>query len=79
MNPFYNRSQRRLRAFWRLLIQFTVNFLGLGVLNLLAILAIAALMILAGQIPFELVNQGQALQRALQEAFAENPLLNALP
>jgi len=79
MNPFYNRSQRRLRAFWRLLIQFTVNFLGLGVLNLLAILAIAALLMLAGQIPFDLVNQGHALQRALQEAFAENPLLNALP
>ena len=37
MNVLYNRSEKRLRAFWRLLIQFIVAFIGQGVLSLLAL------------------------------------------
>ncbi|HZD56414.1 MAG TPA: CPBP family intramembrane glutamic endopeptidase [Anaerolineales bacterium] len=75
MNILYNPSEHRLRALWRLLIQFLVGFLGLGVLNLLAAFVIAFLLILTAQIPFGLLGDGQELIRALNGEFEHLPVL----
>lgn len=75
MNILYNPSEHRLRALWRLLIQFLVGFLGLGVLNLLAAFVIAFLLMLTAQIPFGLLGDGQELIQALNGEFKHLPVL----
>jgi membrane protease YdiL (CAAX protease family) len=78
MNIFYNPAEKRLRAFWRLLIEFFIGYLGLGMINLLAVFVIAFLLILTAQIPFGLLNKGQQLMQALNAAFNQFPLLFSL-
>jgi len=51
MNPFYNPAQRRLRAFWRLLIQIVLFLLGTIAFGLAIVLAAAGIWLAAGQIP----------------------------
>jgi CAAX protease family protein len=72
---FYNRSERRLRSFWRLLIAIFLGLSVLGILNLLALYVITFLLMLTAQIPFSALGKGQALLQALQAAFEQLPLL----
>lgn len=78
MNVLYNRSEKRLRAFWRLLIQFFVGFIGQGVLSLLALFVITFLLMVSAQIPFGLLGNGQELMGALNTAFSQLPVLSGI-
>lgn len=61
MNIFYNRTQNRLRAFWRILIQGLLFILGTTVIG--AVLGVAAIAIMAttGQADMQLLTNEAAL------------------
>ncbi len=75
LNIFYNRSESRLRALWRLLIVIFLGFSGLGVLSLLALFMITFLLMTTAQIPFHALGNGQELTQAINIMFARLPLL----
>jgi membrane protease YdiL (CAAX protease family) len=75
LGVFYQRSEHRLRAPWRLLIQVILVFLGLGVLNLLALLILVIPLLLTGQIPLNGLGNGSALTQDINAAFHQLPLL----
>jgi len=78
MNILYNRLERRLRAPYRLLIQLSAGFFGFSFLNRLALFVIIFALMLARQIPFSLLNNGTALNEAVQSVFDQYPILYSL-
>jgi uncharacterized protein len=72
---FWNRSESRLRAIWRLLITVLLGLFGLGALRLLAIFVITFSLILTAQIPLSALGNGQELTQAINTAFIQFPLL----
>jgi membrane protease YdiL (CAAX protease family) len=75
MNIFINRTERRLRAGWRLLIHLGLNYFGLGVIRLLPVFAMAAVLMLLGQLPFSPFSDSRALSQAMLVKFQEQPVL----
>ena len=74
-NIFYKRSEMRLRAMWRLLIVIPLGLAVVALLSQLALYLIALLLMLAAQIPFSALGNGQELLQGLRTAFSQLPLL----
>ncbi|MEJ2597899.1 MAG: CPBP family intramembrane metalloprotease [Anaerolineales bacterium] len=75
LNIFYNRSESRLRALWRLLIVVFLALSVLGVLSQVAVFIIAFLFMLAAQIPFSALGNGQVLAQDINTVFHQLPML----
>ena len=75
---FWNRSESRLRAPWRLLITVLLGLFGIGVLRLLALFVIAFLLVLTAQVPLGALGNVQELTQAINMAIARFPLLIGL-
>jgi membrane protease YdiL (CAAX protease family) len=75
LSVFYNHSEGRLRAAWRLLIGILLAFLVLGFLNELALFIITLLLLITAQIPFSALGKTQGLTQAINAAFAKLPIL----
>jgi membrane protease YdiL (CAAX protease family) len=75
LNIFYNRSERRLRALWRLLIVVFLALSVLGVLSQVAVFIIAFLFMLAAQIPLSALGNGQVLAQDINTLFHKLPIL----
>lgn len=65
MNIFYNKTQSRLRAFWRILIQGLLFLLGTTVIG--AVLGVVAILVMAatGQADLQLLTNEQALMEMI--------------
>jgi membrane protease YdiL (CAAX protease family) len=75
-NVFYNHSERRLRALWRLLVGIVLALLVLGgALRTLAAYILAFLLMLTAQIPFGAFGNAQQLAQELNTAVRRLPLL----
>ena len=61
MNPFYNKEQQRLRAFWRMLIQGGLFLIGLAIIG--SVLGVVAVIFLAasGQADLQMLTDQQAI------------------
>ena len=71
---FYNPSEHRLRAPWRILIEILLSVSVIGMLSLLAAFLIAFLLLLTFQIPFSALGNGQFILE-INAAFSRLPLL----
>ncbi len=74
----WNHSERRLRAGWRLLVAIIIGILGISLLRLAALAVITLALMVAGQIPFGALGDGQALTAAINVAFRQLPLLDSV-
>lgn len=75
MNIFYNRSEHRLRAFWRVALQMLLHLLGIGVASIAAAFVLVVVAALTGQIALGQGLSVPELQSALNELAARQPLL----
>ena len=72
---FYNRSERRLRALWRLLIGIFLGLLILSALNTLAGYILAFLLMLTAQVPFNALGNPGELSQDINAIVTRLPLL----
>ncbi len=77
MNPFYNRKQARLRAGWRLLLQFIIFILGSVLIGALDVLLLPSRS-RAGLITGDVLNNPAALSALLSDPMAKMPYLSLL-
>jgi membrane protease YdiL (CAAX protease family) len=75
MNPLYNPADGRLRAFWRLLIQFALFFLGSSVFGLFLVILATIVLTLTGQIPAAIFGNPSALTAILSAKIVTLPFL----
>ncbi|MEJ2750408.1 MAG: CPBP family intramembrane metalloprotease, partial [Anaerolineae bacterium] len=75
---FYNHSESRLRALWRLLIGIVLGLLVLGTLRALARYILAFLLMLMAQIPFSAFGDARQLTQQLNTAYEQFPLLGGI-
>ncbi len=78
MNIFYNRSEHRIRAFWRLLLQIILLILAFIALGIALGLAAVVWVAFSGQVPTETLRNTPALASLIGQAIASNPLLVVL-
>lgn len=78
LQPFFNHQDHRLRAFWRLLIQFFLFRYSLPFINMLGALTAVAFLLLIGRIPFSAVSDVAALNNGYTQALHQLPFLNTL-
>jgi membrane protease YdiL (CAAX protease family) len=74
-NVLYNRTERRLRTLWRLLIGIALALLTLGTLRAFALYILAFLLMLTAQIPFDAVGNAQQMSQGLNQAYESFPLI----
>lgn len=75
MNIFYNRSEHRLRAFWRVALQMLLHLLGIGFASITAAFVLVVVAVLTGQIALGQGLSVPELQSALNELAVRQPLL----
>ena len=75
---FYNRTERRLRTLWRLLIVIFLGLAGGAIFRLLATSLIVFFLLITLQIPLDVVGRDQALTQAINTVFMRFPLLFGL-
>ena len=75
LDVFYNHSEGRLRAFWRLLIVIFLALFVLGALSQLALFILAFLFMLTAQIPFSALGNGPVLAQGINTVFRQLPVV----
>lgn len=61
MNLFYNKEEKRVRSFWRILIQTVFYFLGTLIAGILIAIIQMAMLLIQGDIRFEQLSDPQAM------------------
>lgn len=70
---FYNRSERRLRAGWRVGLHFILNFFLLGLLNTIPMLLVGAWISVTAGLPPYAILEGPKTVPILQEGYRQFP------
>lgn len=78
MNLFVNPEERRLRAFWRLLIQFAIFFIGGLLFGLFLSLSALLIMLVSGLIPAAVATDPNALATLINQKIVNFPFLQAV-
>lgn len=78
MNPFVNAEEHRLRAFWRLLIQFSLFFIGGLLFGLFLSLTALLVMLISGLIPSAVATDPNALAALLNQKIVNFPFLQTV-